>query len=190
MEGRATPETCTRCGGNTCTSVASCLGRQCRNFIVCGYVAPGDSNPFLFDLRNPWTCTNCHIDYGQWGDPGSTFGHGKNREGVLQFSDTLLECPVCWELKTGVAHPRCDHFVCIDCFTRCYYGDPDQSGKPAFPYPEVEEEYYDTPEAARWKNGRFPLLAEFEYEDELWDTLKAQKYEHEEYLRACPLCRK
>ena len=192
MESCDTRKLCERCYGSTCASVALCSGRQCRNFIVCGDVAPGDSNPCLFDLRNPWTCMNCHMFFGEWTSTGTdskTLGQGKSREGVLQFSDALLECPVCLELKTSVAHPRCDHFVCIDCFKRCYYGDPDESGKPTFPYPEVEAEYYDTRDAAEWKNGMYPLLALFEYADDLWDTLRAYKYETEEYLRVCPLCR-
>ena len=130
--------------------------------------------------------------FGEWtsaGNDSQTLGRGKNPEGVLQFSDTLLECPVCLELKNGVAHPRCDHFVCIDCFKRCYYGDPDESGNPTFPYPEVEAEYYDTQDAAKW-NDLYPLIAVFEYRNNLWDTFKALKYESEEYLRVCPLCRK
>lgn len=96
----------------------------------------------------------------------------------------------CFELKTGVFHPRCDHFVCIECFIRCYYGDGDESGKPTFPYPDEEEEYYDSRENPKWSNEMYPLIAVFKYKEDLWDMYQELRYTDEENLRKCPLCRK
>jgi hypothetical protein len=98
-----------------------------------------------------------------------------------------IECPVCFETKKGISQPKCSHFVCIDCFKRCYYGD--DSGEPSFPYPDIEEEYFEDPENSKW-DLNYPLIKSYDIEWETWENNNTQKYNDEENLRLCPLCRK
>lgn len=59
----------------------------------------------------------------------------------LVFANNV-ECPICLETIEGVQQANCEHFVCIDCFRRCQYGDESRQGEPPFPYPkEIEEKY-------------------------------------------------
>jgi len=59
-----------------------------------------------------------------------------------------MECFVCLELKECTTYPRCVHIICIDCFTRCFCGKPE----PPFPYPELENEYFDDPNNSKWND--------------------------------------
>ena len=48
--------------------------------------------------------------------------------------------------------------ICIECFKRCYYGD--FSNEPTFPYPEIEDEYYDDMNNIKWELN-YPLIKEY-----------------------------
>jgi hypothetical protein len=120
--------------------------------------------------------------FGTWGSPPT----GNTGKGTLDFVDEI-ECPVCFENKEGVSHPNCDHFICIDCFKRCYYGD--ETGEPEFPYPELEDEYYDDRQNPKWET-EYPLIRIYEEEWDNWENAKHEKYSRERNLRMCPLCRK
>ena len=61
--------------------------------------------------------------------------------------------------------------------------------EPIFPYSDVEDEYYDDQENLKWDND-YPLIKIYNEEHNKWDDKKTEKYEKEEYLRNCPLCRK
>jgi hypothetical protein len=105
-------------------------GIKCKNYEICDCVLP----KWWFEYKGHYLCTECHMMFGTW-------GKGENKHlgnGVLVIKDNI-ECPICTEYKRGVSQPRCSHFVCIDCFKRCYYGDESREGEPAFPYPEVED---------------------------------------------------
>jgi hypothetical protein len=88
--------------------------------------------------------------------------------------------------------PKCDHKLCIDCFKRCYYGDDDLEAKenePQFPYPDIEDEYYDDQDNSRWEID-YPLIEKYNKDWNEWDNNKQSKYNTENYLRMCTLCRK
>jgi hypothetical protein len=36
-------------------------------------------------------------------------------KGILEFIDNH-ECAICMETKRCVSQPKCNHFICIDCF--------------------------------------------------------------------------
>jgi len=113
------------------------------------------------------------------------------RFGILDVSDNV-ECPVCLEVKRSISQPNCEHTVCIDCFKRCYYGDDSREGEPPFPYPDIEDEYYDDggdEENPKWKND-YPLIKIYNEEWNKWDDENNDKYANEENLRKCPICRK
>jgi len=124
--------------------------------------------------------------FGTWNNE-TISGIGKGK-GILKISDLEYECPICLENKICISQPRCDHYVCIDCFKRCYYGDEDTDGEPLFPYPDIEDEYYDDQENSKW--DEYPLIKIHNEEWNNWDDNKNEKYENEENLRNCPICRK
>jgi hypothetical protein len=64
-------------------------------------------------------------------------------------------------------------------------------GEPKFPYSEdVQMYYYLTSKELRhkfWKN--YPLLEQYDIDWENWYQMKLEKYDENENLRKCPLCR-
>ena len=153
-------------------------GIKCKNYEVCDAVLPD----WWWDCKACYLCTTCDMMFGTWG----TEEIGNDGKGTLEFIDNY-ECVICMETKRCVSQPKCNHFVCIDCFKRCYYGD-DESGRPEFPYPEIKEEYDDDEENPKWDN--YPLIARYNQEWNEWDDNRMEKYEREKNLRSCPLCRK
>ena len=45
-----------------------------------------------------------------------------------------MECLICLQFKMCITQPRCEHFICIDWFRRCYYTDININNEPTFPY--------------------------------------------------------
>lgn len=154
-------------------------GIKCKNYELCESVLP----KWWFECKGSYLCTNCHMAFGTW---GNSLDGGNNGKGILEISDNI-ECPLCFENKKGISHPRCDHFVCIDCFKRCQYGD--QTGEPLFPYSDVEEEYFEDAENPKWERD-YPLIRLYNEECDTFENNKREKYENEANLRLCPLCRK
>jgi hypothetical protein len=173
----------TKCTGNgscldanTCERIVkckfNCKGKKCPNYILCGIVAP----QWLFDCCGD-LCTNCDILFGKWAG-------GK---GILETQE--VECPICLEEKLGISQPKCNHFLCIECFKRCHYGDDDLENEPKFPYnSDIEEEYYDDPDNPEWANNE--KIVKYNNDYNKWDDQRELKKYNESYLRQCPLCRK
>lgn len=153
-------------------------GIKCKNYEVCDSLLPD----WWWDCKGCYLCTNCHMQFGTW---TNKLEGGNNGKGILEFIDNY-ECVICMETKRCISQPKCNHFICIDCFKRCYYGD--KSGEPEFPYPEIEEEYYDDQENPKWDN--YPLISIYNKNWNAWDDNRIEKYERETNLRCCPLCRK
>ena len=153
-------------------------GIKCKNYEVCDTVLP----KWWFDCKGCYLCINCDMMFGTWESCEKKYV-GK---GILEITDNA-ECPICLEHKRCISQPKCNHNVCIDCFKRCYYGD--ESGEPVFPYPEIEDEYYEDRENSKWKN-EYRLIQLYDEEWNKWDDERTYRYANEEYLRACPICRK
>lgn len=140
-------------------------GIKCKNYELCKEILP----KWWFDCKGSYLCTNCHM----------LFGTGK---GELDIKNNI-ECPICLEEKTGVSQPNCDHFLCIHCFRRCYYGE--EENYPDFPYNDnILEEWAENPENSKWEKD-YPLIKKCIILCE-----EILRYENEAYLRCCPLCRK
>jgi hypothetical protein len=155
-------------------------GIKCKNYIICESLLP----KWWFDCKGSYLCTNCHMMFGTWGS-------GENKhvgKGILELSNNL-ECPICLEIDVCISQPKCEHSLCISCFKRCYYGDKNINGEPKFPYPDIEEEYYNDTKNIKWEND-YPLIKIYNEEWNKWDDEKMKKYENEENLRKCPMCRK
>ena len=146
-------------------------GIKCKNYEVCDRVL----GRWWFDCKGDYLCTSCDVTFGSK---------------ILTISaDDNLECPVCLETAKGVTHLHCNHYVCISCFKRCYYGD--NSGEPTFPYPEIENEYYEDtdPEGTKWVT-QYPLISSYHDKWYEWIDKRNQRHLDEKYLRNCPICRK
>lgn len=83
-----------------------CKPVKCPNFVICN-----TSNPLRILQCYHGLCTNCDIMFGTW----------QNGCGILKFKSDV-ECCICLETNTGVSYHKCDHYVCVTCFRRCFYG--------------------------------------------------------------------
>jgi hypothetical protein len=155
-------------------------GIKCKNYIICESILP----KWWFECKETYLCSNCDMMFGTW----SSGEHIHTGKGTLKISDNL-ECPICLDVTTCVSYPRCDHSVCINCFKRCFFGDDTCEGEPIFPYPDIEDEYYDDQENPKWDND-YPLIKIYNEEWNIWDNKREEKYANEEHLRTCSLCRK
>lgn len=156
-------------------------GIKCKNYELCEQVLP----KWWFNCKGNYLCTNCHMNFGTWKLYGKEYKTGK---GILEISDNI-DCPICLEKKRGISQPNCDHMLCINCFKRCYYGNDDTENEPPFPYPNIEDEYYEDQDNQKWETD-YPLIKIYNEEWSKWDAERIQKYENEKNLRKCPLCRK
>lgn len=154
-------------------------GIKCKNYIICEAVLPN----WWFQCKCCYLCTNCHQAYGTWGP-----SHRGN--GILDiFGETKLECPICLETKKCISQPTCNHHICIDCFKRCYYEEK-SNDEPIFPYSsDIEDEYESDQLNAKWDND-YPLINIYNEEWNRWEDAREEKYESEQNLRKCPICRK
>ena len=155
-------------------------GIKCKNYELCESVLP----KWWFETKGNYLCTDCHMMFGSWKYQGIEYKTGK---GVLDISENI-ECPICLEVKRSISHPNCNHTLCIDCFKRCYYGEDDTENEPQFPYPDIEDEYYNNQENPKWNND-YPLIKQYNEDWNKWDDGEQKKYENEKNLRICPLCR-
>lgn len=151
-------------------------GIKCKNYALCGTVLP----KWWFECKGNYLCCDCHMSFGTWGERHT----GK---GVLEIIDNQ-ECPICLDTKKSISQPNCDHTLCLDCFKTCYYGDDDSENEPKFPYPDIEDAYYDNPEDPRWEK-EYPLIQMYQVAWDAWDHENTEKYNNQAYLRRCPLCR-
>jgi hypothetical protein len=148
-----------------------CVPEECPNFKVCGSI-----NPKAILQCHKGTCMNC----------AAMFGKPPSYRGKLTFYDSV-ECPVCLDTKPGVKQPNCDHMICIDCFTRCRYGEIIQ--QPVFPYSrDIEDEYDNAQDDPKWLND--VLIKKYKDEWLLYETAVDDNYRKEQGLRVCGLCRK
>lgn len=151
-------------------------GIKCKNYELCEGVLP----KWWFECKNSYLCSNCDMMFGTWGK--------YTGKGILEMIDNV-ECPICFEYDRGITHPNCSHTLCINCFKRCYYGDDNIENEPKFPYPDIEDAYYDDTENPKW-NIDYPLIQTYNVEWNKWDDDKQDKYKNEYYLRKCSVCRK
>jgi len=83
---------------------------KCPNFEIC------ENYDFPLNMScHGGLCINCDKMFGKW-DGG---------KGELVFKQD--DCCICLENKRCVSMPRCNHFVCIDDFKRCIYGEERQN---------------------------------------------------------------
>ena len=81
-----------------------CKPIKCPNYLFCNSLCP---QWYLYCHKG--FCVNCAICYGK----------------LLNTMDNV-KCTFCTKKNTlGVQNPKCDHYLCVDCFKRLYYGPDD-----------------------------------------------------------------
>ena len=128
--------------------------------------------------RSGELCFNCAVIYSN---------HCDYRTGILEFKNDI-DCCICLENKRGVKFPNCNHYICIDDFKRCIYGEERQNELP-FPYPELEDDYFMSHGINREKYDTDPVIIKYNEDHNKWDDMYEEKQEKENYLNRCPLCR-
>lgn len=146
----------------------NCQPLKCPNFAVCG----DESQKWVYGCHGG-RCIHCNMNFR------------KN----LTINDTPEECPICTEVSQCVVLPNCTHRLCITCFRRCYVNGPPRVGEPPFPYPEKEDEYFETGNEHTNQLYHDPLVMKWNDDWEKWDDEWNSKYRNESNLRTCPICR-
>ena len=144
-------------------------GIKCKNYMICNTILPNWWYECVGGFN--YLCSNCERIFG-----------------IHLCVIDKIECPICITETKGVRLLNCDHSLCIHCFKRCYYGSP-INNYPIFPYPEIEEEYWNESPCNTNKWNDYPLIQIYLEEWDECDELIQEQYRNEEYLRKCPLCR-
>lgn len=150
---------------------------KCKNYDVCNTMLP----KIWYEYNNIEICYKCNCLFGNWRG-------GKNILNQLN----IIKCPICLEYKKGISQPRCEHYLCIDCIKRCYYGidNGEKYIPPIFPYSEkIKKEYENERNNKKW-NTEYPLINKYLMELHNYNEVIFIKYKNEKYLRRCHLCRK
>jgi len=148
---------------------------KCKNYKICENFLP----EWWYDCKEHYLCINCHMSFDTWGE--------QKGKGELEFKDSI-ECPICYNIDECVSYPRCKHFICLKCFKRNWYSYEDIENKPKFPYPDLEEEYFEEGNIYD-KICNDPLILKYHEDYNKWDDEREEKTIKEEYLRLCPICR-
>jgi hypothetical protein len=158
----------------------------CPNVKVCGNYG----QDILFSCYHG-RCRNCDVFLGEW--------HGG--KGNLEFK-IIDDCCICFEEKLeGVSMPKCKHYICVECFKKCF----NLTEQPFYPEElydytdelnDIENEFPDDSEHTHYiiLAKRYPEIAEITmiYTNgcEKWWEIYNKNEDNEKNLRRCPLCRK
>ena len=149
---------------------------KCKNYNICNNILP----KIWYQFNNIEICDKCNYLFGKW----------RGGKGILNELNDFIKCPICLEYKKCVSQPKCEHYLCIDCIKRCYYGiyENRENYIPSFPYSEkIKKEYEIDPNNIKW-NTDYPLIKHYLDEVNMWYEVFL-KYKNEKYLRRCYLCR-
>lgn len=123
---------------------------KCPNYIIC-------SNMIVHkDTSYDGVCLECYNLFGKW----------RNKNHILYIKHILEECPLCNKQNIAIQRPSCDHFLCIDCFKKFYFGI--ELKKPIFPYIEKEYQY--------WLNIENNMLDDWMNDDKIIEYLSNLNY--------------
>ena len=97
---------------------------NCPNNIICSNTIKDNDNTY------DGVCLECYNLFGKW----------RNKNHILHIKESIEICPLCNNENIVIHRPSCDHFLCIDCFKKFYFGI--ELKKPIFPYVEKEYRYW------------------------------------------------
>lgn len=84
----------------------NCTPIKCPNYILCGAKYP----KILLDCHDN-LCLNCDMMFGRW----------KGGKGILDIFSENKECPKCKNTLKCLSLPKCEHYLCINCFKKYNY---------------------------------------------------------------------
>ena len=112
---------------------------KCPNYIICNNdITEKDIIP------HDGLCFDCHLLFGKW----------RNKTGILGVKKEEEECPLCGYKLQTIYRPSCNHFLCLTCFKKLYFGI--EPKKPKFPFAEKEVIYWvniDNENIEEWMNN-------------------------------------
>jgi hypothetical protein len=137
-----------------------------------------DTNEYLLrpDVPLP-VCWDCKATYNEEGDDETNV--------YLSFIDSI-ECCICFKIDEGVSFPHCEHYTCIACHNRCWFGP--EPVKVEFPYPEeIRKLYLSDSQNSIWQKDA--KIQEYIKQDTKAEYVRMDQWEKETNLRKCPICR-
>lgn len=165
------------------------FGVQCKNFLICGSTLPNGlfkhkampsdiiNNKAIAELFipgtlvDPYVCAKCHIYFADWSDDKFSY----NKKEVLPLHSNSI-CSKCNTLTDCAERPLCNHLLCFQCITECYFNKE----PPTFPYPDIFNDFRKNPQ--KYSYQQYPKLEEF----------NKKLYKHYEYLQThsniCHIC--
>ena len=161
-------------GESACTSISCNMVK-----IVCSPIRDSDNNYTLLKLNEPLpVCWECMASYNE--------DEKDEKTKYLSFIDST-ECCICLKTDRGVSFPNCEHYTCIPCHKRCWFGPTPI--KIDFPYcDEIKKLYHSDCKNEIWEKD--PKIQEYIKEDCRLEYERMDQWEQEKNLRKCPLCRK
>lgn len=159
-----------------CTSMTHTNGNMVK--IICTPIRDSDNNYTLLKLNEPFpVCWECVYAYNKEED--------YDLDKYLSFVDSI-ECCICLKIDRGVSFPNCEHYTCIPCHHRCWFGP--ESVESEFPYSdEIKKLYQSDIKNDIWKKD--PKIKEYIRKKIELEYARMDQWEQETNLRKCPLCR-
>jgi hypothetical protein len=153
---------------------------KCKNHKVCNNLLPDR----WFNYKGRYLCIPCERTFGK-------LLNTNRGTGELKFSDNVV-CLQCNSKGEGVTYPRCDHYLCLQCFDNIWYSYR-KIPNPKFPYnEEIEDKYYDDimndNNYKKWEN--YPLIKLYEKQKDLIERLREELFRKYEPLQECHICKK
>lgn len=154
----------------------------CANFKVCRNYEHKNFSRNKNDI-----CQNCDIHIGKW----------RGGKGNLQFK-IIDTCCICYEENLeGVSLPKCQHYICIHCFNKCF----DLTDPPFYPTELddlseelccISEQFSNQSEYAHYVilAERHPEIAELIMNYANSKNKWKERERIDKRLSKCPICRK
>lgn len=153
--------------GNEYICLFNCVPLKYPNYVVCGQ----KGSLIVFGCSGG-RCVNCDIMFAD----------------DLDITNEVKECPICLEEQHyHIKMWECNHRICNECFRHVHYGTFNIE-QPVFPYPEKEEEYWNTSDDEFLKDDE--KVTEWSKQcDEYDELIKQNIYDYKKIFDKCPLCR-
>jgi len=181
----------------------SCI--RCPNFSICtNYLTTGeddeeyeignsdnkidiDAIPVRDPITNKYTLLKVNSEIPVCHGCGIVYSNIENeyQNKYLSFVDSM-DCCICFKTTLGVSFPNCNHYTCIPCHNRCWFG-PDRI-EIEFPYcDEIKKLYLSDRQNSLWKKDS--KIKEYNEKSSKLEYERMDQWEREINLRKCPMCR-
>ena len=142
--------------------------KNCSNYKICYGILP------LFRERGT-------LNYNLCGDCNRLFRKSPT------FNRTPGSCDVCKVQDNCFKQVGCRHILCKICFQKCKFGLPDITKEPPFPYPDIEDQYFNETHILWNLHGKYPLIEKWKKKCEKYDTICQSRMSLKKSDK-CPIC--